>query len=200
MEKQNKPVNKASIEYKNISLIKLFFIILKINTFTFGGGYTIIPVLSDEFVFNHKLISKEEMSEIVTIAQSAPGPMVVNASTLIGYRLRGVKGLFIAVFASVLPCLIIISILYYVYNSISDNRWVKSALSVMSGVISGVLIVTTFNMIKSNLKEYPIFSIGMMVVSFLVGLLTNINTGIIVLFSALIGIAIFSLLKSSQIK
>lgn len=188
-------------EKKNmISLLKLFMNILKINTFTFGGGYTIIPVLRDVFVFDLKLIDEEEMTGMVAIAQSAPGPMAVNASILVGYRLRGIKGIFVSLLAAVLPCLVIISTLYYVYASISENNWVKSAFSVMSGVISGILIVTTINMANENLKKYPIFAAVVMFSAFLISLLTSINTGIIVLISGLIGIVLFSLVEESKVR
>ena len=158
--KENKTTatnRERSLNENQIYLFQLFLILLKINSFTFGGGYTIVPVISDEFVLKRKLITAEEMTEIVALAKSALGPMVVNESLLTGYRIKGVLGALVSLLASVLPCLVLISILYYIYDAVSANLWVKSAFSVMGGVISGVLIVTTFSMASLALKSPPIF-------------------------------------------
>ncbi len=109
------------MDSKKISYKSLFTTFFKINMFTFGGGYTIVPVIRDEFVNKKKLIDDDEMLDIVAIAQSGPGPMAINTSILTGYRLIGWKGALVCLLASVLPCLIIISIMYYVYNTISQN-------------------------------------------------------------------------------
>lgn len=66
---------------KTISLKKLFFTFLKINTFTFGGGYTIVPIIRDEFVEHQPLISEDDMLDIVALAQSGPGAMAISASS-----------------------------------------------------------------------------------------------------------------------
>ncbi|MGI6560585.1 MAG: chromate transporter [Saccharofermentanales bacterium] len=201
--KENKTTatnRERSLNENQIYLFQLFLILLKINSFTFGGGYTIVPVISDEFVLKRKLIPAEEMTEIVALAQSAPGPMVVNASLLTGYRIKGVLGALVSLLASVLPCLVLISILYYIYDAVSANLWVKSAFSVMGGVISGVLIVTTFSMARLALKSHPIFGSVLMIMSFVASFFFSINTGIIILVCGLIGLVVFSLFKESSVR
>lgn len=191
---------KSSLDENQIYLFQLFLILLKINTFTFGGGYTIVPVISDEFVLKRKLITAEEMTEIVALAQSAPGPMVVNASLLTGYRIKGVLGALVSLLASVLPCLVLISFLYYVYDAVSTNPWVKSAFSVMGGVISGVLIVTTFSMARVALKSHPLFGSILMLMSFIASFFFSINTGIIIFICSIIGLSVFSLFDESSVR
>lgn len=185
---------------KKPSLLYLFFNILKINAFTFGGGYTIIPVIRDEIVLKNPLISEEDMSEIVALAQSSPGPMAVNCSLLTGYRLRGPLGAIVAMIASVLPCLIIISLMFYVYTAVSKNPWVKSALSVMGGVVSAVLIITTIDMARNALKKHTIFGIILMLGAFVASFLFKINTGFIILFSGLISLILFSFIREENLK
>ena len=64
----------------NISLFELFIIFFKINAITFGGGYTIVPIISNEFAKNKKLLSEDEMYDIVALAQSDPGAMAISTS------------------------------------------------------------------------------------------------------------------------
>ncbi|SEN68960.1 chromate transporter [Peptostreptococcus russellii] len=188
------------MDSKKISYKSLFITFFKINMFTFGGGYTIVPVIRDEFVNKKKLIDDDEMLDIVAIAQSGPGPMAINTSILTGYRLIGWKGALVCLLASVLPCLIIISIMYYVYNTISKNSIVKAALGCMSGAISAVLFITVFQMAKKALVKHKIFGSILMFSAFSAAYFTNINTIYIILLSGMIGLIVFSLVEEDKIK
>ena len=183
-------MNKRKHE-QSISLFTIFMTFLKINTFTFGGGYTIVPVIRDEFIEKKKLIAEEEMLNIVALAQSGPGPMAISTSLLTGYRLRGPIGAIVALTASVLPCLVIITILYYIYEQVQANPWVQSAFSVMSGAISAVLAWTTINMAKTALKKHKYFGLAMMVAAFLASFYFRINTALIILCCGLFGYYFF---------
>ena len=96
---------------KKISLLELFLTFFRINAITFGGGYTIVVVLRDEFMSKKKIISEDEMLDLVAIAQSGPGAMAINTSVLTGYKLRGPLGALVCMLASVAPCIIIITII-----------------------------------------------------------------------------------------
>lgn len=178
----------------------LFTTFFKINMFTFGGGYTIVPVIIDEFVNKKHLIDDDEMLDIVAIAQSGPGPMAINTSILTGYKLNGWKGALICLLASVLPCLIIVSIMYYIYSTISKNTIVKSALGCMSGAISAVLFITVFQMAKKSLYKHKIFGCILMISTFLTAYFTSINTIYIILFAGLLGLIVFSIVEEDKIK
>ena len=106
------------MENKKISLIELFKKLFIINLVTFGGGYTIIPVIKDEFVYRGKYIEEDNMIKIISLAQSVPGAMTISTSFLVGYYTRGKKGSVIAVLASVLPCLIIIAAIAFSYTKL----------------------------------------------------------------------------------
>lgn len=175
---------------KDISLWELFLTFLKINTFTFGGGYTIVPIIKDEFVDGKGLISESEMLDIVALAQSGPGAMAISTSLLTGYRVRGPIGALVCMGASVLPCLVIITLISGFYQSFRSNFYVNAALAGISGIISAVLFVTVFNMGRSAIRLNPNFSIIMMTLAFVLGYFTNINTGLIILFLGLIGILV----------
>ena len=73
---------------------QLFAIFLKIGAFTFGGGYAMIPLIQKEVVEQKHWICDEDILEIVAIAESTPGPIAVNASTFVGYRVAGFWGAF----------------------------------------------------------------------------------------------------------
>lgn len=185
---------------KKISLMELFLTFLKISTFTFGGGYTIVPVIKDEFSIKRKLIDEKEMLDIVSISTSGPGPMAVNASILTGYRVLGVKGALVSLLASTLPPLVIITLISFAYKEFSENFYVKSALIGMGGAISAILLFTSYDMAKTALKSFPLLSTLIMIVTFIASYFLNINTGIIILTVAILGLFLFSIVKEENLR
>ena len=91
--------------------IKLFLSTFKISACTFGGGFVIIPLLRRKFVEELGWIDEQEMMDLTAIAQSSPGAIAVNASILVGYRVAGIPGAMLTVLGTVLPPLIIISVI-----------------------------------------------------------------------------------------
>lgn len=178
-----------------ISIWQLFLILFKVNAITFGGGYTIAPVLLDEFANKRDIVDEEEMLDMIALAQSGPGSLAASVSLLIGYRLKGLWGAFVGISASLLPPLIIISIVYLFYAEFATNYWVRAALRGMGGMIGAILLFTTIDLAKVALKQHPIFSAIMMVGSFLLVFFTNINVAFIIILLALIGLIVFSLPK-----
>lgn len=86
----------------------LFFIMMKIGLFTFGGGYAMIALLENEFVSERKWIEKDEFLDMVAIAESTPGPIAINAATYIGYKIMGFPGSVTATVAVCIPSFVII--------------------------------------------------------------------------------------------
>lgn len=185
---------------QTIKLREIFFTFLKINAFTFGGGYTIVPVIRDEFMKKRGLIDEDEMLSLVALAQSGPGAMAISTSLLTGYRLRGFKGALTALIASILPCLIIISVLFYFYDTFSRNIWVKSALLGMGGVISAVLLLTVYDMGKVALRKHKFFSLTMMVGAFIASYFLGIHTIIVIFTLAMTGLITFSAIDEGKVK
>ena len=71
---------------KKISYGKLFIEMLKISTFTFGGGFVIIGMMQKKFCDELHWVSDEEVLDMTAIAQSAPGALAVNSAIIFGYR------------------------------------------------------------------------------------------------------------------
>ncbi len=116
--------------------LQLFGIFSKIGAFTFGGGYAMIPLIEHETAEKRQLIDKEEISDIVAIAESTPGPIAINSATFVGYRSCGVLGAAFATLGVVLPSLIIISLIALFLRNVMDNRFVAYAFF---GIRAGVL-------------------------------------------------------------
>ena len=182
-----------------MSLWRFFLVILRFNAVTFGGGYTIIPLLKQYFVENKKVLEEDEVLKLTTLAQSGPGVMVVSASLLLGYRLFGIKGALVGIMGAVLPPLVIISIISLFYQQFRSNLWVSAALAGIGGTGVSNLFITVFNKAINALKTNPVFSGLMMTASFAAGLLTDIRTSVIIFSVGLLSLILFSFYKEEQI-
>ena len=71
-------------------LIKLFFSFIQVGLFSVGGGYAAIPLIQEQIVGIHKLMTLEEFSDLITVAEMTPGPISINSATFVGMRVAGV--------------------------------------------------------------------------------------------------------------
>ena len=102
-------------------LWKMFITFFKIGAFTFGGGYAMIPIIQSEIVDKHKWIDGEEFIDALSITQASPGPVAVNTSIYVGYKLRKLPGAIVCTLGTILPSFIIISIIARFFNVFRDN-------------------------------------------------------------------------------
>ena len=144
--------------------VRLFLIFLKIGAFTFGGGYAMIPLIEREIVEKRGLIGREELTDIVAIAESTPGPIAVNAATFVGYRSAGVLGALLATVGVVLPSFLIILAVAFFLRRAADNRYVRYAFF---GVRAGVLALIVRAAVNfSRSAEHNAFSFCVMAAAF----------------------------------
>lgn len=73
-------------------LTTIFVSFLKIGMFTFGGGYAMLPLIERELITKRKWIEQKEFLDLLTLAQSVPGPIAVNTAVFVGYKVRGLRG------------------------------------------------------------------------------------------------------------
>lgn len=99
----------------------------KIGLFTFGGGYAMINILDHEFVERKKWMTSDEFMDLLTIAESTPGPIAINCSTYIGYKQAGVIGSLFATVGMCLPSLTIIYVISLFFDQFLAISWVASA-------------------------------------------------------------------------
>ncbi|MGL5616661.1 MAG: chromate transporter [Sarcina sp.] len=131
----------------------MFLSFFKIGAFTFGGGYAMIPIIEKEFVENKNWISKEEFMDSLVIAQSIPGPMAVNCSVFVGYKVGKIKGALAAVLGTVLPSVLIILLVASVLTGIRDNKFVDLGFKGISAAVPVLVLVAITSLSKSVKKN-----------------------------------------------
>lgn len=102
-------------------LFKMFNTFFKIGAFTIGGGYAMLPLIQDEVVEKNKWLTPEEFMDILAIAEVTPGPVAVNTSTYVGYKMAGIKGALICTLGTVLPSFTIILLIVKFFWQYREN-------------------------------------------------------------------------------
>ncbi len=161
-----------------------------LSTFTFGGGYVIVPLLRKKFVEDLNWIEENEMMDLVAIAQSSPGSLAVNATILIGYKIDGVRGALITTLGTVLPPLILLSIISYFYVAFKQNIYINAALGAMAAGVAAVVIDVVIKMYKNVMQDKRNDSLIIMILVFIAGYFLNINIIFIILTVIAYGVLI----------
>lgn len=165
----------------------LFISTFTLSAFTFGGGYVIVPLMRKKFVETLGWIDEEEMLDLIAIAQSAPGPIAVNSSIIIGYRLAGIPGALVTTFGTVLPPMVILSVISQFYTAFRDNVVVSLVLKGMGIGVAAVIVDVVYTMAKGVVKTKDALWIIVMCVALVVALFTSLNVVFVILACGVVG-------------
>lgn len=181
--------------------LKLFLVFFKIGLFTFGGGYAMISVISHEVVEKRKYISEEEFSDVVAIAESTPGPIAINSSTYIGYRVGGVLGSVLASLAVCLPSFIIIYVISLFFTKFLELELAAKAFKGIQCGVAVLIISAAFKLfknVKKNWVSYALIAFAALALLAIDIFSLHISTIYLVVLGMIVGIAAYFRPKKAQ--
>ena len=118
----------------------IFLSFFKIGLFTFGGGYAMLPLIERELIAKRKWIEQKEFLDLLTLAQSVPGPIAVNTSVFVGYKVRGFGGAVAALLGCLLPSFAIILAIALFFSDIRQNPVIDAAFKGMRPAVVALII------------------------------------------------------------
>lgn len=175
------------METKKQKYWKLFSSTFKLSACTFGGGFVIVPLMRKKFVEELGWIEEQEMLDLTAIAQSSPGAIAVNASLLVGYHVAGIPGALLTVLGTVLPPLLIITVISFFYQQFRDNVIVSMAMTGMLAGVAAVICDVVFHMVQGILRLKRWLHLFVLVASFVAVRFFEVNIIIIILACGIIG-------------
>lgn len=168
---------------------KLFLTFLQIGGVSFGGGYSILKVISYYVVETNKWLSLDEFNEIVAISQSTPGPIGINAATFVGYKVGGIFGSLIATTSAILIPIILSLGVFFLYSRHKENNSIKLIISKLKPVIVAMICSAALNFTKDAFST--LFSVVFTVISTALLLYLKLDTIFLLLLSGIFGLIIF---------
>lgn len=169
-------------------LRQLSFATLYISACTFGGGFVIVTFMRRRFVEQLHWLDEREMLDFTALAQSAPGAIAVNAAVLVGWRVAGFCGMLAAALGTVLPPMVILSVISLGYRAFADNRCVALALGGMQAGVAAVVLDVVCGLGGTVLRERSPLHIAVMAAAFIAGALLGANVVYVILAAALAGV------------
>lgn len=154
MEKiiQVRPSEETSLPRWKMALL-IFVYFIKIGTFTFGSGWSILAQMEQEFVDKRHWITKAELLDLLAVGKSLPGIMITNITMLFGYQMAGVAGGILAVLGIALPAVVVLSLVTLVYDAIKSNYWVWAALKGVQCAVVPIIGGAAISLGREGLKE-----------------------------------------------
>jgi chromate transporter len=176
------------LKEKRNKFAKIFFTCFYISGFTFGGGLAIISFMRKKFVNDLKWLEEKEMLDLLAIAQTSPGSIAVNASILLGYKIGKLPGAVVALAGTVLPPLIVISVISLFYSLIKGNIIAEAVFAGMRAAVAALITDAFITMLSGVVKERNKLTIPLMALSFVLIFFLKINMAYIILGGVVLGV------------
>ena len=185
-------------------LLKLFFAFIQVGLFSVGGGYAAIPLIKEQIVNIYGMMTLEEFSDLITVAEMTPGPISINSATFVGMRIAGIPGVLICTIGCIIPSFCICLTLahfYYKYRSVSGVQIVLGSLrpAVVALIASAGASILMLGLFQAELKEVVLGNIryvelGIFVIALWILRKYKASAISIILGSGIVGTIIYALL------
>ena len=176
--------------------IKLFLSFIYIGTFTFGGGYAMLPMFQRILVEKHNWLEEKEMTEIFSVGQCLPGVIATNTAVIVGHKQKGILGSAVAVLGLALPSIVMILIIANLINNFAHIPAVQSAFLGLRICVSVLILNTVVKLWKNSIVDKTATIIFAVV--FLIAVFTNVPIALLVIASGISAIVISNFRKSKS--
>lgn len=185
-------------------LLKLFFAFIQVGMFSVGGGYAAIPLIQEQIVNIHHLMTMEEFSDLITVAEMTPGPISINSATFVGMRIAGIPGVLLCSVGCIIPSFIICLTLahfYYKYRTVSGVQVVLGSLrpAVVALIASAGASILMLGLFQAELETVVLGNLRYVeLIIFIVALFLlrkfKLNAITIILGSGVVGTIVYALM------
>lgn len=175
--------NQSMWENQWKASLYLFCFFFKTGCFTFGGGWSILAQMEQEFVERQKLVTKDELLDLVAVGKSVPGIMITNIGMLFGYRVAGWFGGVCAVLGLTCPAVLILSLVAWQYEQLKTNPWCQYALEGIQAAVVPIIGCAAISLGKEVFKTKTGCLICL--ITCLAGIFTDISNLLMVVIGVL---------------
>jgi len=167
---------------------ELFITFIKIGLTTFGGGYSMLPILQKEVVEKKGWATYEEVMDYYAISQCTPGVIAVNTAVFIGYRCKKVSGGIACALGIAFPSVVIILTIALFLQNIMGVTMVQQAFAGIRIAVAALVLSATITLFQKGIIDkytFAIFAVCLAVI-----MIWNVSPIIPVIVSGIAGIII----------
>ncbi len=174
--------------YRRENLWTLFSIFLRIGAFTLGGGYVMVPLIQREIVDRRRMVSREKFLDIMAWAQCGPGGVAINASSIVGYTVAGIRGAVAATVGAVLPSFAAILVVAAAFLRYRTVPAVEAFLYGARPAVVGLLVAAGCSLGRQVFRDR--WSIWVGATGFVLVVLLDVHPALVILGAAAAGYAV----------
>ncbi len=171
---------------------ELYALFFRVGAATFGGGHTMLPLLRREIVEQRAWMEDEQLIDYFALSQGLPGLVGINIAAFIGFHRRRVPGVIAAALGVASPCLIIISLIYFLLSGFQDDPYVRHALAGISVCVVALILNAILTMWKKGVRD--LFGLLLFLAAFAVSAFTTFSPVPVVIICALLGVVVHPIL------
>lgn len=157
---------------------------LIISTFTFGGGYVVVPMIRKYYV--GRFFTEADLVEMAAVAQSSPGAIAINLCVLAGKKAAGWAGFVITLVCGILPPLVIIGVIAQFYQAFAANPTVNAVLTGMQAAVAALILEVVVDMVTAIRSQRSLLLLIIVTGSFILNAFFQVNVALILVFSCLL--------------
>ena len=129
-------------------ILKLIAAFMQVGALSIGGGYAAMPLIKSLTVDQNAWLTAAEFADLVTIAEMTPGPIALNAATFVGMRMAGLPGAIAATLGCVLPSILIVSLLSWLYARFRSGKGMQTILATLRPVVVAMIASAAVTLIQ----------------------------------------------------
>jgi chromate transporter len=180
-------------------ILRIFIDTLITSTLAFGGGFVVLNMIRDKFCRKYGWITEDEVTDLIALAQSSPGTIAGNALMLVGYTVAGFWGSVAAMVGSIIPPLLIISLVSVFYDSLRDSAAVVYLLRGLQTAVGAVIASLCIDMMDNATKRArDIPALVICALSLLCSFVFNVHAIYIIVVGALLGMIVTLIREKSR--
>ena len=170
-----------------MGLWKLYLMFLKIGSLMIGGGYSMLPLLIRELVERNKIITEDELTDYMAVAQCTPGVIAINTATFVGYKVRRVIGAIVASLGVITVTLILIILIAAVLKGLAQYPIVGHIFAGIRLAVCALITASVYKLFKKSVTNVTTFALFLLAFVFVA--VCGVSPVFIVLGAAIVGLA-----------
>ncbi len=167
-------------------LFSIFITFARVGALTFGGGYSMLPLIQREVIEKKQWATEAEVMDYYAVSQCLPGLIAVNTALFIGYKKRGALGGIAAALGVVFPSLVIILVIAMFLQNVLEFTLAQKAFAGIRVVVSALIVQAIVKLWKTGVRGW--FGYAVYLAALVVALFTGVNIIFIILASVVVGI------------
>ncbi len=170
-----------------MSLWKLYLMFLKIGSLMIGGGYSMLPLLIRELVEQNRIITEDELTDYMAVAQCTPGVIAVNTATFVGYKVRKLIGSIVATLGVITVPMVLITLIAAVLKPLMQYEIVGHIFAGIRLAVCALITASVYKLFKKSVTNITTFALFLL--AFLFVAVGGVSPVFIVLGAAIVGLA-----------